>query len=94
MNPVTCQATKLGGTCTTHLYWLKSVATGKPAPIDAEVTDPEESFIAIFPQLGTYEIVKDYSRRREMVKAGITFHKSHFATCKDAALFRQQKARA
>lgn len=71
--------TKPCGSCGTPVYWLRSVATGKPAPIEVEAS--ERGNIAVDLLAGTYSVVPAPERASQQGP----LHLNHFVGCPQRA---------
>lgn len=74
--------------CSAEVLWLRSVATGRPAPIDA-FPDPDGN-IAVDVAAGTYDVVGRTPRPvptltdPEPAEPPVVLHLNHWVTCRNA----------
>ena len=77
--------------CDAEIIWAVSAATGKPAPIDAAPSDGGNIHLREAPGTETGDKVIVYTMMTKEAASqyqGGDAHRSHFATCPDAASHR------
>jgi len=77
--------------CGAEVIWSPVAATGSLMPLDPQTElAPEPKLVALNPATGLCRVLKKTDMDQAVLWAehGVTYHRSHYATCPDAAKWR------